>query len=131
MKTTRRDTPEGVARDIGREPGREVVIRLEDVAARPVPKASEHEVGELVLGAWLMALEARREAHGPVSVAPVAQRKRASLAEKIEGLPYVQLLDPLVQQEYWRQVNMISEQETLAQSILEGAATYAAKTPHR
>ncbi|MGP1357248.1 hypothetical protein [Roseicyclus sp.] len=128
MKTTRKDAGAGIASNPGRKPGRDIVVRLEDAAARRSAKASEHEVGELVLGAWMMALEARRE--GCVQgVEPVARRRRAALAERIETLPYVQLLDPLVQQEYWRQVNMISEQETLAQSILEGAATYAAKTP--
>jgi hypothetical protein len=127
MKTTKKDPAmdQGRIADMAPRPGRQVVVRLEDIPSRPSPKASEHEVGELVLGAWLMAMEARR---GPLGVEAAARLRRDSLAERIETLPYVQLLDPLVQREYWRQVNMISEQETLAKSILEGADTYASKT---
>ncbi|NKX45919.1 hypothetical protein [Roseicyclus persicicus] len=108
-------------------PAQDRVVRLEDRVPPQTAPVSDHEMGELVLGAWLFALDAMHQRLPAQSVELAARRARATLAEKVETLPYAQLLDPMVQGEHWRKLVMITEQETLAHRILDGTASYAAR----
>lgn len=85
---------------------------------------SDSELGDLVTGACFFAVEAMDQPCPETAVDLAAHRERALLLEKLEALPKLQFMHPLVQAETSQRIALIREQRELAKAILRSALSY-------